>query len=705
MLLEIKDGTVTRGGRPVLSHFNFEIRGKEKIAIVGKNGAGKTTLLQVLANERPLDRDDKAESREGNRFHTSRKLRVTYVPQRMDLPEDSRVTDLLPLAVSAQKTSEKESVLREGSDAEIENPEGGDFNGSASDQDQSLRARRLFTELGFSLDDANKKISEFSGGEQRKLQLLKGFLEDSDLLILDEPTNHLDIETTNRLEDFIRTYPGALVYVSHDRYFMDETAEVIWEIRAGKIRRYPGNYSSYRKEAREERERQAKAYSRQQEEIKREEDLIRRFKNKAKKAAFARSRQKLLDRMKKIDPPAADDAVIHKGEILPARLGAKWVLQCENLKIGYGKHVVREVDFRIRRGQKIGIIGPNGAGKSTFLKTIAGKINKISGKMTLGNQIDLAYFDQESANLTSERSVHDFFHDRFPAMKEKDLRNCLASYLFRGRDLEKRVSDLSGGEKSRLLLAALLEEKPNFLLLDEPTNHMDIPARETLESIFQSYKGTILFVSHDRYFLQEVATSLLVLDYDKKTFTRESNGDSLPGVSYFPMDYRHYMRQIEKIRAGSDPAALRSAEDQKLIDGLHAVPKRSHIQSRPLTTREETLDWYFRQNKEEREEAMEKLEKVSKTQNSPDLSGEESEVDGAETVSAEAKSGNPAGENPEEPVYMTLEEYMNSADPTEEETKEAKDAEQALTESLIDWYDLWLETPEGREEVPPSDSK
>jgi ATP-binding cassette subfamily F protein 3 len=687
MLLEIKDGTVTRGGRPVLSHFNFEIRGKEKIAIVGKNGAGKTTLLQVLANERPLDRDDKAESREGNRFHTSRKLRVTYVPQRMDLPEDSRVTDLLPLAVSAQKTSEKESVSSRESDAE------------------SIRARRLFTELGFSLDNADKKISEFSGGEQRKIQLLKGFLEDSDLLILDEPTNHLDIETTNRLEDFIRTYPGALVYVSHDRYFMDETAEVIWEIRAGKIRRYPGNYSSYRKEAREERERQAKAYARQQEEIKREEDLIRRFKNKAKKAAFARSRQKLLDRMKKIDPPAADDAVIHKGEILPARLGAKWVLQCENLKIGYGKHVVREVDFRIRRGQKIGIIGPNGAGKSTFLKTIAGKINKISGKMTLGNQIDLAYFDQESANLASDRSVHDFFHDRFPAMKEKDLRTCLASYLFQGRDLEKRVSDLSGGEKSRLLLAALLEEKPNFLLLDEPTNHMDIPARETLESIFQSYKGTILFVSHDRYFLQEVATSLLVFDYDKKAFTEDSNGDSLPGVSYFPMDYRHYMRQIEKVRAGSDPAALRSAEDQKLIDGLHAVPKRSHIQSRPLTTREETLDWYFRQNKEEREEAMEKLEKVSKTQNSPDLSGEESEVDGAETVSAKAKSGNPAGENPEEPVYMTLEEYMNSADPTEEETKEAKDAEQALTESLIDWYDLWLETPEGREEVPPSDSK
>ncbi|MFN2938825.1 ABC-F family ATP-binding cassette domain-containing protein [Lachnospiraceae bacterium YH-ros2226] len=636
MLLEIWDGTVTRGGNPVLSHFNFEIHGQEKIAIVGKNGAGKTTLLEVLAGERSLDRDDKAEGRGQKRFSTARDLSITYIPQRMNLDPEARAQDLLS----------------------------GD----------SVMARRFFTELGFSLDDLQKKIREFSGGEQRKIQLLRGFLEESDLLILDEPTNHLDLLTTNKLENFIRSFHKALVYVSHDRYFMDETAEVIWEISKGKLTPYVGNYSSYRKEKREKVERQAKAYERQKAEIQREEELIKRFRNKARKAAFARSRQKILDRMEKVEPPAKEEARIHTGEILPHRLGAKWVMQCENLKIGYGKHVIRQVDFRIKRGQKIGIIGPNGAGKSTFLKTIVGKVPKISGKMTLGNQIDLAYFDQDSANLTSEKSVHDWYMNRFPSLTEKELRKTLASYLFIGEDLKKRVSDLSGGEKSRLLLSALLEERPNFLLLDEPTNHMDIPARETLESILKSYKGTILFVSHDRYFLQEVASSLLVFDFEKDAFTEDPDGDSLPGIAFFPMDYRHYCRQLEKTKTG-DMAALRSAEDQKLIDDLHSVPKKSPIQTRPLTNREETMDWYFARNREEREAAERKLEEASAMSMSFD--------------------------NHEKDSYMTLEEYMalDDSDPTA--IKEAEDAEEDLTESLLDWYDLWLETPEGRKEIPP----
>ncbi|MDD6579181.1 MAG: ABC-F family ATP-binding cassette domain-containing protein [Lachnospiraceae bacterium] len=640
MLLEIRDGTVTRGGNPVLSHFNFEIRGQEKIAIVGKNGAGKTTLLEVLAGERPLDRDDKAEGRGQKRFSTARDLSITYIPQRMNLDPEARAQDLLS----------------------------GD----------SVLARRLFTELGFSLDDLQKKIREFSGGEQRKIQLLRGFLEESDLLILDEPTNHLDLLTTNKLEHFVRSFPKALIYVSHDRYFMDETAEVIWEISKGKLTPYVGNYSSYRKEKREKVERQAKAYERQKAEIQREEELIKRFRNKARKAAFARSRQKILDRMEKVEPPAKEEARIHEArihsvEILPHRLGAKWVLQCENLKIGYGKHVIRQVDFRIKRGQKIGIIGPNGAGKSTFLKTIVGKVPKISGKMTLGNQIDLAYFDQDSANLTSEKSVHDWYLNRFPSLTEKELRKTLASYLFIGEDLKKRVSDLSGGEKSKLLLSALLEERPNFLLLDEPTNHMDIPARETLESILKSYKGTILFVSHDRYFLQEVATSLLVFDFQKDTFTEDSDGDSLPGIACFPMDYRHYCRQLEKTKTG-DMAALRSAEDQKLIDDLHSIPKKSPIQTRPLTNREETMDWYFARNREKREAAERKLEEAS-------------------AISID--------DNHEKDSYMTLEEYMALDDSDPMAVKEAEDAEEDLTESLLDWYDLWLETPEGRKEIPP----
>ncbi len=623
MLLEIRDGSVYRGGERVLSHFDFHIRGREKIAIVGRNGAGKSTLLQVLSGDLQLDRDDK---RNSPGLIKARDITIASLSQSLDLdPEQSLATQI----------------------------------GGGVDFD------KMFTRFGFSLEEKEKRIREFSGGEQKKIQFIKLMLEKPDVLILDEPTNHLDVESVEWLEHYVRTYSKAVVFVSHDRFFIDQVADVVWEVEHGKLHSYHGGYTAYREAKHQALLRQEQAYERQQAEIKREEDLINRFKHKPTKASFARNRQKMLDRMERIPKPEKESAVIHTQEILPAHLGAKWVLECEHLKIGYGKHVVREIDFRIRRGQKIGIIGSNGSGKTTFLRTLAGAIPKVSGKCTLGNHIEMAYFDQLTADALGQdlpdATVFSYFHDAFPSLVEKEVRQILAGYLFYGNDLHKPVRNLSGGEKSRLCLAILLQRQPNFLVLDEPTNNMDIPAKETMESIFKTYKGTILFVSHDRYFLSQVAESLMIFDDGAST------EEEIPAVLYYPFDYQHYCRRSQAGDSGLDMAGIRSAEEERLIQGLKAVPKGTRIQAREPSTTEATRDWYFDLNRADIQSATEAYEEAMRE-----------------------------GQSEENSSYMSLEEYMNSPEDEIINREKQKEAEEALTESLLDWYDLWLETPEGK---------
>lgn len=623
MLLEIRDGSVYRGGERVLSHFDFHIRGREKIAIVGRNGAGKSTLLQVLSGDLQLDRDDK---RNSPGLMKARDITIASLSQSLDLdPEQSLASQI----------------------------------GGGVDFD------KMFTRFGFSLEEKEKRIREFSGGEQKKIQFIKLMLEKPDVLILDEPTNHLDVESVEWLEHYVRTYSKAVVFVSHDRFFIDQVADVVWEVEHGKLHSYHGGYTAYREAKHQALLRQEQAYERQQAEIKREEDLINRFKHKPTKASFARNRQKMLDRMERIPKPEKESAVIHTQEILPAHLGAKWVLECEHLKIGYGKHVVREIDFRIRRGQKIGIIGSNGSGKTTFLRTLAGAIPKVSGKCTLGNHIEMAYFDQLTADALGQdlpdATVFSYFHDAFPSLVEKEVRQILAGYLFYGNDLHKPVRNLSGGEKSRLCLAILLQRQPNFLVLDEPTNNMDIPAKETMESIFKTYKGTILFVSHDRYFLSQVAESLMIFDDGAST------EEEIPAVLYYPFDYQHYCRRSQAGDSGLDMAGIRSAEEERLIQGLKAVPKGTRIQARERSTTEATRDWYFDLNRADIQSATEAYEETMRE-----------------------------GQSEENSSYMSLEEYMNSPEDEIINREKQKEAEEALTESLLDWYDLWLETPEGK---------
>lgn len=638
MLLEISDGTVSRGGHTVLKNFDFYIKGRERIAIVGRNGAGKTTLLELLAGELRLDRDDKTR---GAGLRMSRDLTVRFLSQEMALPLDMSLDEYVL------------STFREG-----------DLH-SKERYAYDLSFNRILTGFGLEIRDRKKMLKEFSGGEQKKIAMIRLLLEEPDILLLDEPTNHLDFQTVEWLEDYLLDYPKTVVMVSHDRFFIDRTAEVIWEISNGRLTRYVGSYTSYRKEKRENAKRQWKAYEAQEEEIKRLSDLVQRFKHKPTKASFARSRLKMIERMERIEKPESEEAYIHSSKIEPDQLGAKWPYQCEELRIGYGEEAIRTITLRLRRGQKLGVIGPNGSGKSTFLKTVAGIIPALKGKGSLGNHIDLAYFDQMSGELDSELSVFEYYHDAFPSLREKEVRTQLASYLFRGDALGKCVASLSGGEKARLALAVLLSRKPNFLILDEPTNNMDIPAKETMESIFRMYSGTILMVSHDRYFLSEVCDSLLIFEEDKED------------ASFYPFSYRHY---VDRLKQGDGEVAhslMRSMEEQKLIEGLKAVPKAERFRLREYSTDEANRDWRYEQNRERRHAAEEKL--------------------------LQAELETEAEKETRKDAYMSLDDWLygDDAEPSMGEAgqrEEQRRAEAELTKELIDWYDIWLEThPDGEE--------
>jgi ATP-binding cassette subfamily F protein 3 len=567
MRIQIADGTVSVGGRTILSHIDFEVRGNEKIAIVGRNGAGKTTLLKLIAGELTLDRDDK---RNGPGILRSRALTVGMLRQQAFQDETKTVQEEMMSACPAVDIYDRERY------------------------EYQVDYDILFTGMGFAKEDRHRKLSSFSGGEKTKLALIRLLLEKPDILLLDEPTNHLDLNTVQWLEGYLRNYEKAVVMVSHDRFFLDRTADTVYELEGGELTRYSGSYTDYREQKRKNYEIQKKAYARQQEEIERQKQLIERFRHKPSKASFARSRKKMLERMEKIPKPAEDMAHIFTGDITPLIGGSKWVLEAEHLKIGYGKPIL-ELSLRIRRGQKIGILGENGSGKTTFLKTAAGFLEPVSGVCSLGNNITIGYFDQFSAEITSDQTVAEHFGSLFPSMTDKELRSTLGAYLFKGRDAAKKVSDLSGGEKARLVLAELLESRPNFLILDEPTNHMDIQAKETLESAFRAYQGTILFVSHDRYFIRQVAQSILIFE-----------GQS---AMYYPFGYEHYLERMEKERSGESPAARIQAEEQALIAGLKAVPKAERHRLREIPTEEAYDDWRLRLARERMEAAEETVKK------------------------------------------------------------------------------------------------
>lgn len=515
MLYQISNGAVAFGDDVILHSIDFEIRNTEKIAIVGRNGCGKTTLLKLISGEVEMEKLDSDESafiaKAGN-------PEIGYLKQiAFDDPDvtleqevrkcfvkmDERKEELARAAAELEHDYSDEKVARYTAMEEAFKDDGGYYY----EKEYEVMIRKF----GFSDDERKKPIRDFSGGQQTKIAFIKLLLSKPDILLLDEPTNHLDVTTIEWLEGYLKSYPKAVVVVSHDRMFLDNVVDVVYEIEYGTARRYPGNYTNFIARKKENYDKQMKDHIAQQKEIERLQRMVTRFKGKPTKTSMAQSKQKAIDRMVIIEAPDKYDNKTFHANFQPEKETGNDVLYTSELAIGYD-HPLSVVSLDLKRGEKLGILGGNGLGKSTFLKTIVGKIPALSGEYRFGTNVQIGYFDQQMAMYTSNKTVLDDFWDEYPNLTETEARNALGAFLFSGEDVFKNVNMLSGGEKVRLALCKILKTRPNVLVLDEPTNHMDIVGKETLESMLKDYKGTLIFVSHDRYFVKKVATQLLVFE-------------------------------------------------------------------------------------------------------------------------------------------------------------------------------------------------
>lgn len=551
MLYQIVNGAVEFGAEVILSEVNFEIRNTEKIAIVGRNGCGKTTLLKLIAGEVELAKRDSDEdifiAKSGNPT-------IGYLKQMAF--EDSSITMEEEVQKAFAEIIGMGNRLNELLLTMEADPSEANIKAYTNLQDRyeylggytyQKEFDIVLKKFGFTKEDRRKPLSEFSGGQQTKIAFARMLLSKPDILLLDEPTNHLDMDTVRWLEGYLRDYNRAVVVVSHDRYFLDRLADVVYEIEYGTTTRYVGNYTDFVRQKKVNWEKQYKDHNLQKKEIERLQALIERFKNKPSKVAMTRSKLKQIEHMNIIEAPARYDSKSFHANFTPDRESYKQVLYTKELEIGYDK-ILSTISAEQSKGQKIAIIGDNGTGKSTFVKTIVGKIPALGGEYRIGANVDIGYFDQQMAQYNNDKTVLEDFWDEFPSLKENEVRSALGAFLFTQEEVFKKVNMLSGGEKVRLALCKIFKTKPNYLILDEPTNHMDIIGKETLEAMLKNFTGTVLFVSHDRYFIREVADALLIFADGK--------------VTYYPYGYESYREEQDKLLLAEE-AAQNTAKEEK----------------------------------------------------------------------------------------------------------------------------------------------
>ena len=513
MYLKITNAGVSINEKTILEEINLEIKEKSHIAVIGRNGAGKTTLLKAIINN---DLFETGVGEEKFNIFRSGKFEIGYLSQFNNINEDKtlleEILSIYKSIIDLEKNIERieEKLANGASEKEIENYEellekykliGG--------YEYKKEYSTALTNFGFK-NQENKLISEFSGGEKTKIAFLKMLLSKPDLLLLDEPTNHLDIDAIEWLEEYLKKYPKSLIVISHDRMFINKIANIIIEIEYGKSEIYHGNYDYYKEEKNRRYVSSLKDYEYQQKEIKRLQSVADRFRYKPSKASMAMSKLKMIERMTKLSPPEKENLKTFNIKWGEFKESGKVVLKVNDLSVGYDK-VLNTSSFELIKKERLGIIGENGTGKSTILKTIMGIIPKLNGDIELGNNVTIGYFDQEQKTLNEELTIYEEFKSKFPEMNDFEIRKSLASFLFYNEDLDKKIKVLSGGEKVRLELCEVIIKKPNFLILDEPTNHLDILSKVRLEEILKDYPGTILFVSHDRMFINNIANVLLVL--------------------------------------------------------------------------------------------------------------------------------------------------------------------------------------------------
>lgn len=495
------------GGNTIFSNISFSVPDNARIGLVGPNGAGKTTLLKIMTGQQEPT---------SGQFTINKGLKVGYIAQENALDEDKTIWD--EMLTVFDNLIEKNKRITKMQEQIAEHPEDEEllkrYDQLAYDFEQEggftyqAEIKSILNGFNFKENTWQKIIGTLSGGEKTRLAFVKLLLQKPPVLLLDEPTNYLDLDTLDWLEAFLKNYQGAIITVSHDQYFLDHLANQIFELNFGKLTTFKGNYSQYVKERELMNNQQEAAYEKQQEKIKKEEEFIQKNLVRASTTKRAQSRRKALDKMERIKPPKHKQKV--RINFTSDRPSGKEVLIAKDLTIGYpDKTMVSDIDFQVNKNDRVAIIGPNGIGKSTLLKTIMKKIEPKDGSIKYGASLDIGYYDQELQSLDPSKTVLDTIWDRHKTMPEKDVRSILASFLFTAEDIDKTVGQLSGGQKARLTLTVLSLEKDNFLLMDEPTNHLDIEAKEVLEQALDTYDGTLLFVSHDRYFINELANKII----------------------------------------------------------------------------------------------------------------------------------------------------------------------------------------------------
>ena len=578
MLIQLNNVTKNFVVNEIFSNVKMEINDKDRVAIVGRNGAGKSTLLKIISGELSFDSGERT---------VSKNTTIGYLSQEFIVREDLSIyeemitcfDEIIGLEENLEKLSyeltpeniEKDPGLLDRFDR-LQNEVL-----THKDYHYKSKIESVLYGLDFTKDVFDKKISTFSGGEKTRLSMAKLLLSEPDLLILDEPTNHLDMENVAWLENYLSSYNGAIVIVSHDRYFLDKVVNVVYNLEFGKLKKYVGNYSKFLKQYEEDYEKQLKEFTSQQKDIKRLEEFVQKNIARASTSKMAKSRQKVLDKMELIDNPKKDDKAANIEFKIKEQSGRD-VLMIENLKVGYdGKQVGNAYNFSVYKGDRIAIVGRNGIGKSTLIKTIAKKQNALGGSVHYGSKVSLGYYDQKQAEFESSKTILNELWDEYPLMKEAEVRTVLGRFLFRGDSVLKIVRDLSGGEKARLQLAKLMLEKNNLLVLDEPTNHLDITSKQVLEDALENYEGTIVFVSHDRYFINKIANKVLDITEDD--------------YSIYLGNYDYYLEKREQELIAKKLKEEKTEEVQEKVVNDYVLGKEEKKRIRKLErTREELLE-------------------------------------------------------------------------------------------------------------------
>lgn len=594
------------GAAPIFSKVNFSIENNARIGLVGPNGAGKTTLLKIMTGRQEASQGE---------FTVNKGIELGYIAQEHDFDEEKSIweemlTVFQPLIDQGQQLEklqyaiadhpEDEELLRRLDQAQYNFEQAGGYTYQAE-------IKSMLNGFNFPEATWNKQIASLSGGEKTRLSFVKLLLKKPPLLLLDEPTNYLDLDTLDWLEAFLKNYPGAILTVSHDQYFLDHLATQIFELQHGELTVFKGNYSQYLAQRELRDQQQEAAYEKQQEEIKREEEFIQKNIVRASTTKQAQSRRKALEKMELVDPPKHKSKVRIKFD--SARPSGKEVLILKDLAVGYpDKTMLKDISFQINKGDRVAIIGQNGIGKSTLLKTVMKQLPVKSGFIKYGASLDIGYYDQELQGLDYSKTVIDTIWDRHKDMNEKDIRSILASFLFTAKDIDKQVSQLSGGQRARLTLTVLSMEHNNFLLMDEPTNHLDLDAKEVLEKALADYDGTLLFVSHDRYFINELANKIVVAK-DGQAKIYEGN-------------YTYYLNEKAKEEAAAQEAAPEEAPTVKAV----SENKISYQEQKKRDSEKRKLERQVAQAEKDLEELEAKEQEIQEAMADPAIAADFSKL-------------------------------------------------------------------------------